>query len=127
MSSQPIILCVEDNLRNRVLLKRILQHQGYEVQEAKDAHQALEILKTLVPDLILMDINMPDVDGFALTQKLRRKPKLADVPIIAITANVMKGDRERVLEAGCDGYIEKPIDIDELTSQVSLFLGVVKK
>jgi len=123
MSPKPIILCVEDNLRNRVLLKRILEYQGYEVQEAEDALHALEVVQNLTPDLILMDINMPEVDGFTLTQKLRENSALANVPIIAITANVMKGDRERTLEAGCDGYLEKPIDIDKLISQVKFFLN----
>ncbi|MBS1249008.1 MAG: Polar-differentiation response regulator DivK [Chloroflexi bacterium] len=127
MSSKPIILCVEDNVRNRTLLRRILQHQGYEIQEAENANQALETLEDLVPDLILMDINMPDIDGFSLTQQLRKKPKFANIPIIAITANVMKGDRERTLEAGCDGYLEKPINIEKLTSQLSLFLNDNRK
>ncbi len=122
MSSAPIILCIEDNDKNRLLLKRILEYQGFEIQEAENGHVALEFLSKQIPDLILMDINMPDIDGFTLTQELRKKPELDEVPIIAITANVMKGDRERTLAAGCNGYLEKPIDIDKLISQVNLFI-----
>ena len=85
-------------------------------------NQALEVLKTLQPDLILMDINMPDMDGYTLTIQLKSKPELMDVPIIAITANAMRGDRERTLDAGCDGYIEKPIDIDKFIDQIERFL-----
>ncbi|MEA2007853.1 MAG: response regulator [Chloroflexota bacterium] len=122
MKSTPIILCVEDNQRNRTLVKRILEYEGYEVQEAESAHQALEILKSMTPDLILMDINMPEVDGFMLTHQLRKQPKLSNTPIIAITANAMKGDRERTLQAGCDSYIEKPIEVDLLIAQVNSYL-----
>ena len=122
MKSAPIILCVEDNRRNRTLVKRILEFEGYEVKEAEDAHSTLEMLKSITPDLILMDINLPEIDGLTLTQKLRRQPKLANVPIIAITANVMRGDRERTLEAGCDGYIEKPIEVDLLVNQINSYL-----
>ena len=97
--------------------------EGYEVLEATCAAQALQFLSEHVPDLILMDINMPDIDGYALTSQLKSRPELADVPIIAITANVMKGDRERTIQAGCDGYIEKPIDIDRFPDQIARFIG----
>lgn len=90
--------------------------------EAENASDALEILKTATPDLILMDINMPDMDGYMLTAQLKAIPKLRDVPVIAITANVMRGDRERTLAAGCDGYIQKPIDVDALPQQISRYL-----
>jgi two-component system, cell cycle response regulator DivK len=74
------------------------------------------------PDLILMDINLPEVDGYTLTARIRSTPRLAHIPVVALTANVMKGDRERVLEAGCDGYIQKPVDIDQLPWQISKYL-----
>ena len=90
--------------------------------KAKNAADALEYLKTKKPNLILMDISMPDMDGYALTGKIRQMPELAKTPIIAMTANVMRGDRERSLEAGCDGYIQKPIDIDTLTQQVERYI-----
>jgi two-component system cell cycle response regulator DivK len=116
------ILYVEDNPDNRMLIRRVLGAEGYTVHEAPDAHQALSTLKTLHPDLILMDINMPDMDGYTLTAHIRALPNLGLIPIVALTANVMKGDRERSLEAGCDGYIQKPVDIDTLTQQIERFL-----
>ncbi len=122
MSSKKLIFHVEDNPDNRLLVRRLLTAFGYDVVEAENAHQALEVLKTTQPDLILMDINMPDMDGYTLTIQLKSRPELMDVPIIAITANAMRGDRERTLDAGCDGYIEKPIDIDKFIDQIERFL-----
>ncbi len=90
--------------------------------EAGDAKEALETLKTLHPDMILMDINMPEVDGYTLTAQIRSMTGFESIPIVALTANVMRGDRERSLEAGCDGYIQKPIDIDLLPQQVERYL-----
>ncbi len=116
------ILYIEDNFDNRVLIRRVLMVEGYNVVEAGDATEALEILKTLHPDLILMDINMPGTDGYSLTSHIRSFPWYDGVPIIALTANVMRGDRERSLEAGCDGYIQKPIDIDFLPQQIERYL-----
>jgi two-component system cell cycle response regulator DivK len=117
-----VILYVEDNPDNRMLIRRILGAEGYTVHEAPSATQAFEVLKTLQPDLILMDINMPEMDGYTLTARIRSLPNMGSVPIVALTANVMKGDRERSLEAGCDGYIQKPIDIDTIGSQVERFM-----
>ncbi len=125
MNEKITILYVEDDANNRLLVRRILMAEGYNVVEASNATQALATLQDLRPDLILMDINMPDIDGYTLTARLREKPSLAAVPIIALTANVMKGDRERTLEAGCDGYIQKPIDVDQLPVQISQFLKEV--
>ncbi len=116
------ILYVEDNSDNRLLIRRVLNAEGYTVHEASSATAALDTLKSMHPDLILMDINMPDMDGYTLTAHIRALPNLGVVPIVALTANVMKGDRERSLEAGCDGYIQKPIDIDTLTLQIERFL-----
>jgi two-component system cell cycle response regulator DivK len=96
--------------------------EGYEVAEAGNAGEALDALKSLHPDLILMDINMPEVDGYTLTSRIRAMSGFENVPIVALTANVMRGDRERSLEAGCDGYIQKPIDIDLLPQQVERYL-----
>ncbi len=84
--------------------------------------RTLNRLEERNPDLILMDINMPDIDGYTLTAQIRSMPALARVPIVAVTANVMRGDREKSLQAGCDGYIQKPIDIDELPRQVERFI-----
>jgi len=122
MPNNATILYVEDNADNRTLVRRILTAEGYTLLEAVNATQALEILKNNKPDLILMDINMPDMDGYSLTAKIKETPELKPIPIIALTANVMRGDRERSLEAGCDGYIQKPIDIDLLSEQIERFL-----
>lgn len=123
MSGEKVILHVEDNFDNRLLIRRLLQSSGYQVLEAGSAEKAREILKANRPDLILMDINMPDVDGYTLTSEIKNMPQQSGVPILAITANVMKGDRERTLNAGCDGYIEKPIDVDRFLEQVARFVA----
>lgn len=122
MSNKKSILYVEDNPDNRSLIRRVLEAEGYKVLEAPSARTALEALEQGNPDLILMDINMPDMDGYALTARIRAMSAHTQVPIVAVTANVMRGDREKSLEAGCDGYIQKPIDIDELPSQVQRFM-----
>ncbi len=119
------ILYVEDNPENRLLIRRILMAEGYRIVEAESAPMAIEMLETVHPDLILMDINMPEIDGYTLTSRLREKQEFRRVPIVALTANVMKGDRERTLEAGCDGYIQKPIDVDLLPQQINRFLNEV--
>jgi two-component system, cell cycle response regulator DivK len=123
MGEAKVVLHVEDNSDNRLLVRRLLQAYGYQVVEAENAAKARKILETHRPDLILMDINMPDIDGYTLTNELKAMPNLLGVPIVAITANVMKGDRERTLSAGCDGYIEKPIDVDRFIEQVERFVG----
>jgi two-component system, cell cycle response regulator DivK len=116
------ILYVEDNLENRVLVRRILMSEDYAVLEAVNAADALNILKNARPDLILMDINMPDIDGYTLTARIKAMPGFERIPILALTANVMRGDKEKTLEAGCDGYIQKPLDIDQLIREVERFL-----
>jgi two-component system cell cycle response regulator DivK len=117
------ILYVEDNPDNRLLVKRILLSEDYSLLEANDAADALNVLKTTHPDLILMDINMPDMDGYTLTAKIKSLPGFERVPIVALTANVMRGDKEKTLEAGCDGYIQKPLDIDQLTREIEKFIS----
>jgi two-component system cell cycle response regulator DivK len=117
-----LILYVEDDFANRILIRRILTAEGHSVVEAGNAEDALAALKAQKPDLILMDINMPEVDGFTLTKRIKSNPAWKDIPVVALTANVMKGDRERVLQAGCDGYIQKPIDVDALPRQIASFL-----
>ena len=117
------ILYVEDNPDNRLLVRRILLSEDYSLLEATDAMDALNVLKTARPDLILMDINMPDMDGYTLTARIKSMPGFERIPILAITANVMRGDREKTLEAGCDGYIQKPLDIDQLVRDVERFLA----
>jgi len=115
------VLYVEDNPDNRNLIRRVLSAEGYSMKEAVNATQALESLEKGGIDVILMDINMPDMDGYTLTAKIKAIEKFKKIPIIAVTANVMRGDREKSLEAGCDGYIQKPIDIDTLAQQIERF------
>lgn len=116
------ILYVEDNPENRLLIRRVLQAEGYQIVEAENAACALEMLLTQQPDLILMDINLPEIDGYILTNQIKCLAGMDNVPIIALTANVMKGDRERTLQAGCDGYIQKPVDVDTLPVQIHDYL-----
>jgi len=117
------ILYIEDNAASRMLVRRILEAQGYIVLEAEDGLSGLRVAQTEAPDLILMDINLPDLDGYAVTTKLKGMVELRNTPIIALTANVMEGDRERSLVAGCDGYIPKPIEVSKLATQIEEFLG----
>jgi two-component system cell cycle response regulator DivK len=121
-----IILYVEDNFDNRMLVRRVLESEGYRVVEAEDGTQGIEQLQSEIPDLVLMDINLPEIDGYEVTRRFKQLPGMAKVPVIAMTANVMKGDREKTLAAGCDGYIPKPIDIDTLPNQIAKFLGKEK-
>lgn len=116
------ILYIEDNFDNLTLVKRVLEIEGYEVIEAKDGTDGLDKARTTQPDMIITDINLPDIDGFAVTSVLKKDTQTAHIPVIAMTANVMKKDRETILQAGCDGYIAKPIDVDELPIQIENFL-----
>ena len=116
------ILYIEDNRENRLLVRRILEAEGYSIIEATDGPTGLKAAAQMQPDLILLDINLPEIDGYDLARRFRNTPGLQQVPILAITANVMKGDRERTLNSGCDGYIQKPIDVDLLPAQIAAFL-----
>ena len=116
------ILYIEDNPGNRMLVQRILESEGYTVKEAIDGPSGLEKAAQERPDLILLDINLPEMDGYDLARRMRGMSNLSKVPILAVTANVMQGDRERTLEAGCDGFIPKPIDVDKLPEQVQTAL-----
>lgn len=116
------ILYIEDDLANRTLVKRVLEAEGYRVVEAGSGEEGLAVARTKRPALILVDINMPEMDGFEVTARLRSMSELGPVPIIAVTAHVMKGDREKTLAAGCSGYIQKPIDVDLLPVQVAAYL-----
>ena len=117
------ILYVEDNIDNRTLVRRILLSEDYSLIEAVNAAERLKVLENTKPDLILMDINMPDMDGYTLTAKIKTTPGFERIPILALTANVMRGDKEKTLEAGCDGYIQKPLDIDQLVREIERFLA----
>jgi len=116
------VLYVEDDSESRLLVRRVLQAEGYNMLEAKDAADGLASAKEQRPDLILVDINLPEVDGLTLARQIKAVADLASTPVVALTANVMRGDRERSLGAGCDGYIQKPIDVDLLPRQISGYL-----
>ncbi len=123
MSEPRCILYVEDDIPSRLLVSQVLHRAGYTVLEAEDGISGIRLAQEAKPDLILMDINMPGLDGYEAATKIKGLPGLADTPIIAVTANVVEGDRERALTAGCDGYLPKPIDVDALPHQVDEFLG----
>jgi two-component system cell cycle response regulator DivK len=116
------ILYIEDTFDNRILIKRVLEASGYIVDEAPDGLTGIQIAMQNRPDLILMDINLPDIDGYEVTARLRQMEGFEKIPIVALTANVLDGDRERSLGSGCDGYIPKPVDVDELPDQIAAFL-----
>jgi two-component system cell cycle response regulator DivK len=116
------ILVVDDNQDGRELVVKILKNRGYQMIEAVDGEEALEKAIAENPDLILMDISIPKIDGYEVTKRLKSQIKFKDTPIIALTAHAMKGDREKALEAGCEGYISKPIDIHELPDQIKFYL-----
>jgi two-component system cell cycle response regulator DivK len=117
------VLYIEDNPENRLLVRRVLEAEGYTVIEAVDGPSGLEAATETDPDLILLDISLPQIDGYTLAGRFQDLPGLEGVPVLAVTANVMKGDRERSLAAGCNGYIAKPIDIDRLPGQIERALG----
>ena len=116
------ILYIEDNIDNMILVKRILEIEGYEVIQAETGEEGLAKAFESHPDIVITDINLPDIDGYTITTKLKQDQVTAHIPIIAMTANVMKKDKQTVFEAGCDGYISKPIDVDELPIQIENFL-----
>jgi two-component system cell cycle response regulator DivK len=116
------ILVVEDNQDNREMVVKVLKFNGYEVIEAVDGEEGIEKAKTEAPALILLDIYLPKMDGYEVAKRLKGDTGLKDIPVIALTAHAMKGNREQALAAGCDGYISKPIDIRELPKQIEQFL-----
>ncbi len=116
------ILLVEDNPMNRRVVQFILKSQGYIVHEAKHGLEALELVKVHLPDLILMDLQLPGMDGFTTTRIIKEDATTKDIPVVALTAYAMRGDAERAVEAGCDGYITKPIDPDEFPKLVASYL-----
>lgn len=121
------ILYVEDNPANRLLVQQVLEGVGYHVIEAVDGLSGIKMAQESHPDLILVDINIPGMDGYEVTTRLKSIPELNHIPIVALTAKVMSGDRERALTAGCDGYIAKPIDIDLFPRQIAEFLGGLRE
>jgi two-component system, cell cycle response regulator DivK len=119
----PKILLVEDNEMNRDMLSRRLIKKGYEVIMALDGEQALEMARAEAPDLILMDISLPGLDGWEATRQLKAMPETQAIPIIALTAHAMAGDREKCLEAGCNDYDTKPVEFPRLLGKIQELLG----
>ncbi len=117
-----LVLIVDDNDMNLKLTKVLLQGEGFQVATAQDAEEALVFLGTLKPRLILMDIQLPGMDGLSLTRQLKADPVTSDIVILAFTAYTMKGDEEKALAAGCDGYITKPIDTQKLPNLLREYL-----
>lgn len=116
------ILVVDDNRDGRELVVKVLKPRGYQIVEAIDGEEALEKVLSERPDLVLMDISIPKIDGYEVTRRLKADKDLREIPVIALTAHAMKGDREKALSAGCNGYIPKPINVHELPGQIEAFL-----
>jgi len=121
------ILLVEDNPQNRRLAQFLLKSQGYMVYEATTGEEALELARTHLPDLILMDLQLPGVDGYAVTRRLKEDAATATIPVVAMTAYAMPGDRDKALAAGCDGYITKPIDTRGFPAAVQRYLASARE
>ena len=117
------VLYIEDNPLNMRLVRKILQKVGHTVIEAVDGNSGLKAVEQFEPDLILLDVNLPDIDGLDIARRLKAMPHLRHIPIIALTANTMYGDRERCLVAGCDDYIAKPVGCRELINAVQYFVS----
>jgi two-component system cell cycle response regulator DivK len=120
--SQKRVLYIEDNFENRLFVRRVLESMGLELLEAEDGMTGISMAQSESPDLILMDIGLPGMDGLETTTRIRQDQEIKDIPIIALTANAMKGDAERCLAAGCDIYLTKPIGVTDLKEKVLDFL-----
>lgn len=117
------VLLVEDNPQNRYLITFLLQKSGYEVVIAEDGEEAVEAVPQHRPDVILMDVQLPKIDGYEATRRIKSDERFSAIPVLALTAHSMKGDRTKALEAGCDDYITKPVDIDVLLRRIEEVLG----
>jgi two-component system cell cycle response regulator DivK len=118
-----VILVVEDNERNLKLVRDVLEYVGYDVRVARTAEDGIALAVKEPPDLVLMDLQLPGIDGMEALRRLRESPRTADIPVVAVTAQAMKQDRERALEVGFNGYIEKPISVRAFPDQVRSFLS----
>ncbi len=116
---QKMVLYIEDNYHNRRLVRKILTSRGYTLVEAEDGISGLEMVRDLKPPLILLDIGLPGMDGLEVVAELKSDKKLKHIPVIAVTASAMVGDRERFLAAGCDDYLSKPVQVKDLLNKVA--------
>ncbi len=117
------ILLVEDNPQNRYLVTFLLEKNGYEVVVAEDGEEAIGAVAEHVPDLILMDVQLPKLDGYEATRRIKSDARFAKIPLVALTAHSMKGDRGKAMAAGCDDYVTKPVDADQLIGRIRDLLG----
>jgi two-component system cell cycle response regulator DivK len=117
------VLVVEDNERNLKLVRDVLQYAGYQVLSASTGEEGVELAKSASPDVILMDLQLPGIDGMEALRRIRGTPATANVPVVAVTAFAMRDDRDRAIDAGFDGYVEKPLSVRDLPHQVRQFLG----
>ncbi len=126
-NSLPIkVLVVDDNQDNRELVVKVLGNKGFLMVEAVDGEDALQKAVSEKPDIILMDISIPKIDGYEVTRRLKCLPEFKNIPVIALTAHAMKGDREKALSSGCQGYIAKPMNIRELPEQIKYYVNQYK-
>ena len=119
---KPKILVIEDNEQNLYLISFILGKYGYEVVQARDGDEGIELAGRVKPTLIILDIQLPVMDGYEVARRLKETPETSDIPIVAITSYAMVGDRERTLAAGCTGYIEKPINPETFIAEIEKYL-----
>lgn len=116
------ILYIEDNPDNKLLVQRVISAMGHTFRWAENGTAGLASVAEQLPDLVLLDINLPDIDGYEVARRLRLDPATAQMPVVALTANALKGDDQKVLAAGCDGYITKPLSISDLRTQITHYL-----
>jgi len=121
--SKPCILVIEDNIDNLDLIRFLLEQEGYEILTAMDGKNGLKICEEQKPDMVLLDLTLPEIDGWHLASRLKKSPETSSIRVIAITAHVLPGDRERAFEAGCDGYITKPLDINNFPATIKEYLA----
>ena len=116
-------MLVEDNEMNRDMLSRRLERKGYEVVIAVDGHAGVDMASSIGPDLILMDLSLPVIDGWEATRRIKAEPATQNIPVIALTAHAMAGDEQKALEAGCDDYDTKPVELKRLLGKITRLLG----
>jgi two-component system, cell cycle response regulator DivK len=116
------VLLIEDNEQNRYLTTFLLETYGYEVTQASDGARGIRLAEIILPQLILLDIQLPAMDGYAVARELRKNPMLKDIPIVAVTSYAMPGDRKKTIDAGCNGYIEKPINPETFVVEIEAYL-----